>query len=151
MGDLTINVLEEMRVVDVFEPSEDVPSVSPGTGFEELRRLVLDSHASTVPVLDGEGQLTGLVTAEQLRPVMDERQLATFVVAGDICAAPFYVHRDDDLYRAHELFRASGCPQIPVMESDGADPVLRIVGMIDYRDMMRAYGRELARRREDVQ
>jgi CBS domain-containing protein len=91
----------------------------------------------------------GLVTAEQLRPVMDERQLDSFVVAGDICTAPAFVHPDDDLYRAHELFRASGCPQIPVVDAGPESTGHRILGMLDYRDMMREYGRELIRRRED--
>ncbi|MFQ5515037.1 MAG: chloride channel protein [Myxococcota bacterium] len=148
IGDLTINVLEEMRVADVFRPQENIPTVSPGTDFETLRGLLLSSREATVPVVDGEGRLRGLVTAEQLRPVMDEHQLGPFVVAGDICAAPVHVHRDDDLYLAHERFRASGCPQIPVVEENDRDGPARIIGMIDYRDMMRAYGHELARRRE---
>ena len=148
IGDLTINVLEEMKVSDVFQETADVPSVTPGTGFQALRGLILTGRESTVPVVEENGRLVGLLTAEQLRPVMDEHQLDSFVVAGDICASPFSLHRDDDLYRAHELFRASGCPQIPVLDerTDGHPP--RIVGMLDYRDMMRAYGRELTRRRE---
>lgn len=148
VGDLTINVLEEMRVADVFREEPDIAVVSPGTGFQEVRDLIVVNREATVPVVDPEHRIVGLVTAEQLRPVMDERQLASFVVAGDICAAPVFVHPDDDLYRAHELFRASGCPQIPVVE-DGSNRGQRILGMLDYRDMMRAYGRELARRRED--
>ena len=57
---------------------------------------------------------------------------------------------DDDLYRAHELFRSSGCPQLPVVEPANPDDPRAgpIVGMLDYRDMMRAYERELAQRRE---
>ena len=148
IADLTINVLEEMKVADVFQATSDVPTVTPATGFQALRGLILTSREATVPVMDPNGRLVGLLTAEQLRPVMDEHQLDRFVVAGDICAPPFSLQRDDDLYRAHELFRASGCPQIPVMEEgvDGNPPC--IIGMLDYRDMMRAYGRELARRRE---
>ncbi len=76
---------------------------------------------------------------------MDDRQLDRFVVAGDIAAPAVSVLPDDDLYRAHELFRASGCPQIPVLEEVGSGA---IIGMLDYRDMMRAYERELRRRRE---
>lgn len=147
LGDLTINVLEEMRVRDVFNKTERLRTVTPQAGFAQVRDLIVVAHEPTVPVLDAEGALVGLVTAEQLRPVMDEHQLAPLVVAGDICGPPVSLHVDDDLYRAHELFRASGCPQLPVLgEADeGAPP---IIGMLDYRDMMQAYGRELARRRE---
>ncbi len=150
LGDLTINVLEEMRVADVYRASEGVPTVAPGARFQRVRELVLGSGDATLPVVDGEGRLVGLLTAEQIRPVLDERQLDGFIVAGDIAAPPMALLPDDDLYRAHELFRASGCPQIPVVQAaDPEDPFAgRIVGMLDYRDMMRAYERELARRRE---
>jgi CIC family chloride channel protein len=150
LGDLTINVLEEMRVADVYHASEAIVSVAPGTRFQRVRELVLASGDATLPVVDGDNRLVGLLTAEQIRPVLDERQLDGFIVAGDIAAAPVALQPDDDLYRAHALFRASGCPQIPVvLAADPEDPCAgRIVGMLDYRDMMRAYERELARRRD---
>jgi CIC family chloride channel protein len=148
LGDLTINVLEEMKVDDVFEPSENVATVSPATGFEAVRDLILGGREATVAVSSSAGRIVGLVTAEQIRPVMDEHQLDSFVVAGDIAAPPVVLHRDDDLYRAHQAFRASGCPQIPVVHEDRETGAQRILGMLDYRDMMRAYERELVRRRE---
>ena len=77
---------------------------------------------------------------------MDEHQLASLVVAGDIASPAMSLHTDDTLYRAHELFRASGCPQLPVV--DAGDEPAAIIGMLDYRDMMQAYGRELVRRRD---
>lgn len=149
IGDLTINVLEEMKVDDVFKPSTSIPMVRPDAGFQSVRSLLLAGQDATLPVVDTDGLLVGLLTAEQIRPVMDEQQLDRFVVARDICAPPVRLHTDDDLYRAHELFRASGCPQIPVVGPAVGEGPPPIVGMIDYRDMMRAYGRELARRRQD--
>jgi CIC family chloride channel protein len=146
-SDLTVNVLEQMRVADVFQRSSDVRVVTPDKGFQAVRDLVLASRDATLPVITQAGQLVGLITAEQIRPVMDEAQLDHFVVAGDIAAPPVFVRPHDDLFHAHELFRASGSPQIPVLE-DGAGEHPEIVGMLGYRDMMHAYGRELARRRE---
>jgi CIC family chloride channel protein len=149
-ADMTVNLLEEMRGGDVFQRSDAATTVLPSTRFSALRELVFASEGSTVPVVDEARRLIGLVTADQLRPVLDEAQLDGFVVAGDIAAAPLLLLVDDDLYRAHELFRSSGCPQLPVVEpADPDDPRAGpIVGMLDYRDMMRAYQRELARRRE---
>jgi hypothetical protein len=75
-------------------------------------------------------------------------------VASDVAVPPLSLLPDDDLYRAHELFRSTSCPQIPVLEAtssvspEGAPQQGRILGMLDYRDMMSAYERELARRRE---
>jgi chloride channel protein, CIC family len=149
-ADLTVNVLEEMRVADFYRKSESVLAADPALRFTELRRRLLHGDDATLPVVDGSGRLVGLVTAEQLRPVFDESQLDGVVVASDVAMPPVALMPDDDLYRAHELFRASGSPQIPVLEPlDPEDPLRgRIVGMLDYRDMMRAYERELARRRE---
>jgi CIC family chloride channel protein len=145
-SELTVNVLEEMRVSDVFERRRDVPTVTPDKGFQAVRDLVLASRDATVPVVTAAGQLVGLITAEQIRPVLDETHLDRFVVAGDIAAPPVFVHLHDDLFRAHELFRASGCPQIPVLDG-GPGERAELVGMLGYRDMMHAYGRELERRR----
>jgi CIC family chloride channel protein len=154
LDDLTVNVLEEMRVGDVFRRSDSVPVVSSSMRFEALRRLLLSGADATLPVVDNVGRLVGLVTAEQLRPVLDERQLDSFIVASDVAVPPLSLLPDDDLYRAHELFRSTSCPQIPVLEAptsvspEGDLQHGRIVGMLDYRDMMSAYERELARRRE---
>ena len=149
-ADMTVNLLEEMRVGDVFKRSDAVTTVSPSTRFSALRELVFASEGATVPVVDDAHRLVGLVTADQLRPVLDESQLDGFVVAGDIAAAPLFLLPDDDLYRAHELFRSSGSQQLPVVEPANPDDPRAgpIVGMLDYRDMMRAYERELAQRRE---
>ncbi len=150
LADLTLNVLEELRVGDVFDRSARVTTIAPGARFQRVRELVLGARDATVPVVDASGRLVGLLTAEQIRPVIDESQLDGFVVAGDIAAPPMAVFEDDDLNRAQELFRASGCAQIPVLESKAGDETdaTRIIGMLDYRDVMRAYERELARRRE---
>ena len=148
VGDLTMNVLEEMKVSDVFQESDDVRTVSPSSGFQTIRDLILVSREATVPVVSAEGRIVGLIAAEQIRMVMDERQLGTLVVAGDIAASPVFLYPDDDLYQAHAAFRVSGCPQIPVVEPGPESDGHRILGMLDYREMMQAYDRELAQRRE---
>jgi chloride channel protein, CIC family len=147
-ADLVTNVLEELRVADVLSKSAPIPTLALSSGFEAIRKLVLDSHHPTVPVLSPDGALAGLLTAEQLRPVMDDRQLDGFVLAGDFCAPPVWLYPDDDLARAHQLFQLSGCPQIPVLASaPGARPV-QIEALLDYRDLMLAYDREVRRRRD---
>ncbi len=46
-------------------------------------------------------------------------------------------------------FLETPAPQLPVLaERDEGNGAPAIIGMLDYRDMMQAYGRELARRRE---
>ena len=147
VGDLTVNVLEEMRVGDVYRASDEVPTVRTQTGFQRVRELILVAREATVPVVSEQGKILGLLTAEQIRPVMDEHQLDRFVVAGDIAAHPCQLQLDDDLYRAHELFRASGCPAIPVVGEPDGDEAPPIIGMLDYREMMNAYESELSRRR----
>lgn len=150
VGDLTINVLEHMKVEDVYRKAEKWTTVTPATSFRTVRSLIMGSREATVPVVDDAGGLVGLITAEQLRPVMDEHQLDAFVVAGDIAAPAYALQPDDDLSRAHELFHASGCPQIPVLGTPADGDVAPLLGMIDYRDLMRAYEKELSDRRDQV-
>jgi chloride channel protein, CIC family len=145
-ADLVMNVLEELRVVDVLASSEGVPTVTPSTKFSTLRQMLVDGPHATLPVCDGDGAIVGLLTADQMRPVMDDHQLEGLVVASDICAQPVWLYPDDDLARAHQLFQISGCPQIPVMsQPNGAASLL---GMLDYRQVMLAYEQEIHRRRQ---
>ena len=146
-GDLVMNVLEEMRVADIFRSIQSVASVSTAAGFDTVRHLLLSSPESTITVVDSAGVLVGLLTAEHIRRVIDDHQLDRFVVAGDICAPAVSLYPDDDLFRAQQLFHLCGCPQIPVT-TDASEPTVRILGMLDYRDLMRAYEKELDRRRQ---
>jgi CIC family chloride channel protein len=142
---LVMNVLEELKVADVLDRSADVPAVPPSADFELVRRALLASPHATVPVQDASGAIVGLLTTEQLRPVLDDR-LEHVVVASDLSAAPAWLYPDDDLARAHQLFQITGCPQIPVLAGGDENP-RAIVGMLDYRRVMRAFEQEVARRR----
>jgi len=146
-ADLVMNVLEELRVADVLGAPSDVPTVGPSASFASVRQLLLDGRHATIPVRDDSGAIVGLLTAEHLRPVMDDRQLDGLVVASDICTQPLWLYPDDDLARAHQLFHLSGCPQIPVLSNDEGERKRDIVGMLDYRKVMLAYEQEVARRR----
>jgi hypothetical protein len=98
-------------------------------------------------VRDSRGGIVGLITMDQLRPVLDDR-LDHVVVAGDICAPPAWLYLDDDLARAHQLFQTTGCPQVPVVaEREGGRG--EILGLLDYRKVMVAFEREVARRRQE--
>lgn len=143
---LVVNVLEELRVADVFEPAASVPTVSPSTGFAAVRRQLLASPYATLPVLDSHAGIVGLLTTDQLRPVLDDK-LEHVVVAGDICAPPAWLYLDDDLARAHQLFEMTGCPEIPVVANRNGGKS-EIVGLLDYRKVMLAFEREVARRRD---
>jgi chloride channel protein, CIC family len=143
---LVVNVLEELRVADVFEPATRVPTVSPSAGFDTVRKELLASPYATLPVRDSQDGIVGLVTTEQLRPVLDDR-LEHVVVAGDISAPAAWLYPDDDLARAHQLFQMTGCPEIPVLADRNGDRG-DIIGLLDYRQVMLAFEREVARRRE---
>jgi len=148
-GELVVNVLEEMRVKDVMEESPAIPTLPPSARLEAIRALLTDGHHPTVPVQDAGGAIVGLLTTEHLRPVLDDRHLDALVVASDICAPPAWVHPDDDLARAHQLFQACGCPQIPVLGGSETSHRGRIIAMLDYRAVMRAFEGEVARRRRN--
>jgi CIC family chloride channel protein len=144
---LVVNVLEEMKVSDVMDSSMAVPTVPSSAGLDKIRTLLSDGHHPTVPVRDVGGAIVGLLTTEQLRPVLDDRHVDPLIVASDICAPPAWLYPDDDLARAHQLFQTCGCPQLPVLESAEKSNRSPIIGMLDYRALMLAFEREVARRR----
>ena len=121
-----LNVLEEMRVADLYSmPPADVLDVS-----MPERRLPGDSATSILgePRRDGargrrrRATLVGL-HHRRADPPRDGRDASSTLRRRPRRRGPagLAVRPEDDLYRAHELFRSSGCPKIPIIDEDGPE------------------------------
>ncbi|UCF42053.1 MAG: chloride channel protein [Gemmatimonadota bacterium] len=135
-----VNVLQHVRVRELMRP--DAVTVGPEEGLPGLIGKFIDHPGSTVFVTDEQRTLEGLVTADQIRPVMqDPAALATLIIAEDVMAEGDFpkVRPDDslaDVMRHLELYRG----EVPVLE-DG-----RLVGVIWPEDVIERYNTEVFKR-----
>jgi CIC family chloride channel protein len=89
--------------------------------------------------------LVGVVTLHSLRAFLFDDELNRVVIAAD-CVSPLVsVTPDDTLDVALERFAASHHTELPVIDAAGS-----VVGLITYGELLRAYNRELAKRRLEM-
>ncbi|MFH1060463.1 MAG: chloride channel protein [Pseudomonadota bacterium] len=142
--DLTINVLSEMTVGEVFKPQPDFIKLTADLRFKDLRQVIADSRQYVFPVLDAAGRLGGLLSLKNVRNVLFEDSLADLVVVGELATAPVSLTPDQDLNGALVTFLQSGYNQIPVVEFDNGKQ--KVLGMISHEDVIAAYHDEVSRR-----
>jgi CIC family chloride channel protein len=135
-----INVLQHAYVREIMR--SEVMTVAPSEGLVALVGKFIDHPGSTVFVTDEERMLEGLITADQIRPMMqDPAALAALIIAQDVMAEGDFpkVRPDDslaDVMRHLELYRG----EVPVLENG------RLVGVIWPEDVIERYNTEVFKR-----
>ncbi len=140
-GDMTINVLEEMTVGDVFQPSR-VEILPASMRFGELRQVLARSKLNHFPVVDQEGRLTGILSLRDVRMIMFEEALLDLVVVGELAKEPVWTTTSETLYAALMKFLNSGFGTIPVVDDESG----AILGLLNHGDVIAAYQNEILRR-----
>lgn len=142
--DLTINVMSEMTVSQVFKPEQAFVKLRSDTRFAELRAVIASTRQYVFPVVDDAQRLIGVLPLKNVRNVMFEDSLSDLVVVGELAAPPVSLTLDQDLNSALVSFLQSGYNQIPVVRfQDGAQQLL---GMLSHEDVIAAYHEEVSRR-----
>jgi arabinose-5-phosphate isomerase len=122
-----------LRVDAVMVTGDDVPRIGPD---EPMRRCVvlLAEKRGTVPVLDEEGRVLGVVTAGDLTRLMDRREDAMDVPVGQV------MNPSPKVIGPHVLGSAAafqmethGIMALPVVNEAGA-----LLGVVHLHDLMRA-------------
>lgn len=138
-----LNVLRQLPVNSAMRRT--VERVHDSTTLRELMDLMSNSQHTVFFTVNNEDKLTGYVTLNDLRKLMQEADiLSHLVIAGDIAHPVEYVLKPDDtLDRAMELFVQEGIDELPVVDNDDVfDPV----GTLWRQDVIEAYNREIFRR-----
>ncbi|MGQ9483803.1 MAG: chloride channel protein [Desulfosoma sp.] len=142
--DMVMNVLEDVKVRDAYDPTLAVTSLPQDMTFRELKRFMVHTRESFFPVVDDRFHLKGILSLQNVRSVLFEDSLAELLVVGELASPPVSVRPDESLYEALMKFLSSGYGQIPVEERD-----LGVVGMLRLEELMQAYHREIQRLRDE--
>ena len=144
MGDYTINILRELRVKDVFLPTNNIFYVPENMPFSEVKRLIAQTPHNTFPVVDIEGKFKGVLSLRTARPGMFENMLDDLVLVRDIYQSTTMVNLEDSLYDALIKFIEADYGQLPVKDPDNPD---KILGLFSHEDLMKSYRNEMVRRK----
>jgi chloride channel protein, CIC family len=135
-----INVLRHVAVRELMRT--DMVKVSPDASMVQLLSTFIDHPGSTVFVTDEDDRLLGLVTADQIRPVMrNPSALEGLVIAEDIMVQQNFPCVSPDrslaeIMRIFEDYRG----EVPIVDDD------RLVGSIWPGDVIERYNAEVFKR-----
>jgi CIC family chloride channel protein len=135
-----VNVLEPVSVREVVRP--DAVTVSPEDHLTSVVSKLIDHPGTTLFVTDEDGILEGVITADQIRPVMtDASTLDALLIAQDVMVGGEFatVSPDESLADVmRQLGMYSG--EIPVLENG------RLIGVIWPKDVIERYNTEIFKR-----
>jgi CIC family chloride channel protein len=136
------NILRNLFVRSLM--SKDFQQIPESMLLEDFVRYVTNSRYSCFPVVDKDGDLKGVVSLEDLRAVLLDRDAWPYVVVGELA------HRDvtmlkgsDTLHDAMKLISSKGYEQIPVVDEETGR---RVVGVLKRAELDSFYQRRMLAR-----
>ncbi|MEW6665688.1 MAG: chloride channel protein [Thermodesulfobacteriota bacterium] len=137
-----VNVLRSIRVGEVMNP--EVETVQEGMSLRKLSEKIAHSKYNTFPVVDREGNLTGILSFLDYHEVIFEDGLRDLVVTGELATRRVVtVSTDDSLLTALQRISSKDYSILPVV--DAQNPT-SIKGILTRRDIISAYNRAVLKR-----
>lgn len=131
-GSLGRKLLWRVEDVMLHDPSE-VPGVGPDTPLAEAMRQIAHLRG-TVPVVDGDDRVVGVVTAGDLtRYAEDHRDFLERPTREAMTSSPELASPDGLAVEAVHVMESKGIMALPVVDDDE-----RLVGIVHLHDLLRA-------------
>jgi CIC family chloride channel protein len=129
-------LLEEMSVRDALQP-RGVTTVPENMYFGDLVQTVTKSMNIYFPVTNAKGEMTGILSINDIRELMFEEGVSQLIVAKDV-ATPnvLRVFLNDSLQEALDKMNSIQVDELPVVKEEAPND---IVGMIAKRDIISYY------------
>lgn len=132
------SILKSILVKDVM--TSEIILIKEDTSLSKLINQLLNSPHNTFYTVNNDGILVGIITENELRPIITEYDtLREMIVARDIARSEVItVNESDDLEHVFKLFGNSNLDQFPVVSELNPNEVL---GTIRRQDVINAYNK----------
>lgn len=138
-GDFTIDLLEGMSVGDIFKSRKAIKQYREDATLDEIVHSLTVTSQRYFPVLDFDGKLVGIFSADDVRLSLYDELLWKVAIARDIMVEEVVTLRpDDDLNTALNRFTSLNVDELPVVDNDNADHIL---GFLRRKETIAAYTR----------
>jgi CIC family chloride channel protein len=144
-GDFIINILEHLNVQDALAKQKELITIPESMNFREILDLVTNTTSTQFPIINAKGELSGILTLDMIRKVIQEEQIFDLVIAKDLGNEHFLtVTPQDDLNAALDKLIRIDQEEILVVDSADRNSVL---SMLSRRDIIIAYNREIEKQK----
>ena len=147
-GDFLVDVLEGIRVEDVYRKGQKVECVEEPTRLREVLQLLSRTQQHYFPVVNQKGQIVGIFSDDDVRRFIYDETIWELADACDIMTSPFVkVTPDEDLNSALKKFTLLNVDELPVVQSGDESLML---GMLRRKELISAYHQRLQSRKDEV-
>lgn len=130
-----VNILKSIKVKDVMNPT--VETVPEHMGLEDFSNMVSKSKFNSFPVINTDGELSGILSFNDYNEALFDEDLKGIVVTKDIATKDVVtVTSDNNLYQALEAITLRDFSIMPVVSSVNR---LKLEGVLTRRDIIGAY------------
>ncbi|QPJ65792.1 MAG: chloride channel protein [Candidatus Nitrohelix vancouverensis] len=134
-----VSILNAIKVKDVM--TKEITTIPEGMTFRRILETVSYSKSLYFPVVNQQGDVTGILSFSDLREVFFEEGLDDLVIASTLATHEVvYLHPNQNLNEAMEQFARLDIEQLPVSPEDNPR---KVIGMINRGDVVAAYNREV--------
>ncbi len=109
--------------------------------LSKVLNKMMESSKSSFYTIDGNEMLTGIITENEIRPIITEYEhIREMIVAGDIALKQITpIYESDDLDHVMKIFEHKDVDELPVVSIDNNK---KIIGTISRHDVIKAYNKE---------
>jgi CIC family chloride channel protein len=136
------NILRNLYVRGLVR--KEFQQIPESMAVSDFVRYLTNSHHVHFPVVNKSGELTGIISMEDLRDVLLKREAWPFVVVAELADKEVEtVKGSDSLYHAMKVFTARGLEQLVVVDEDNPK---KVVGMLSRSELQSFYQKRLLAR-----
>ena len=136
------NIMKSLAVGDVM--IRDVETIPEYMTLRQFTRFMESTHHTNFPLVNSDGELTGIISVQDFMGAVFEQALMDLVVVKELATANVItVHADENLDQAMRKIGYRNIEQLPVVDRETHR---KLVGIISRRDMVSAYNRALMSR-----
>jgi predicted transcriptional regulator len=116
---------------------KNISTISASASFDEIVHCLEQSHFNTLPVVDDENQLKGVIRYTNLQNVLFDPALGALVRAEDLAVPSFQMlYPDEPVTRAWQQFRHNNDDSMLVVTREEPH---RLLGQLRRRDLLRLF------------
>ncbi len=137
-----VNVLKSISVKDVMNPA--VETIRENLSLGKFAEKISKSKHNSFPVVDDEGNLTGMLSFLDYHGAVFDENLKDLVVVKDLATKEVVtVALDSNLYSALETITSKDFSILPVVSPDNP---LKLLGVLSRRDIIGAYDKAVIKK-----
>ena len=136
------NIMKSLTVGEAM--TAEVEAIPEGMTLRQFTEYLSTTKSTNFPLVNNEGELTGILSVQDFMGVVFEQELMDIVVVKELATLEVTtVLEDENLDQAMQKIGYRNIEQLPVVDRATGK---RLVGIVSRRDMISAYNRALMAR-----